>query len=213
MAKDPDTKDIREVIYWNRARKVVVGWSALAPNRLIDNYGDASHQWHTHISYFRDAEGRDQRPVFRRYFDPEEDTLNRFAVPKVPQETFIATGTWLYDNSDFASSANNIKIDPGRWMPYVGIVLPGVYAVGYVNASGVATGTAYFVKALGQVREIATGGDCTDEVNAAKVAGFNEGKAAGIAEMEPKVQQAAGVEQERLAKASGEAEAARIRSL
>ncbi len=36
-------------------------------------FGDTSHRQHTHLSYFRDSEGRDKTPLFRRYF--EEATM------------------------------------------------------------------------------------------------------------------------------------------
>lgn len=119
------------------------------------------------------------------------ESVLKYAVPKVPQEMYIATGTWLYDNSDFNASAGNIQISPARWLPYFGQPIPGVYAVGYVNASGVASGAAYFVKAAGQVRNVpltttADDGIGQAQVDAAyakgKTDGFTDGKLAGMAE-------------------------------
>lgn len=209
MAGKPDTKDIREVIFWDPAKGKVVGWSALAPDRLIDNYGDLSHKTHTHISWYRDSEGRDKRGPFLRYFDAE-DTVQKFAVPKVPTETFIVTGTWLYDNDSLATSSGNIKIDPGRYMPYIGQVAAGVYCVQYVNAAGASQGAAYFVKTIGATRPIAVDdGIGQDEVDAAYQSGFDDGKEEGIEESKPAIEAAAKAERERIA----QAEAARITSI
>ena len=67
MAGKADTQDVREVIFWDPKAGQVVGWSDLAPGRLIPGYGDASHKTHTHISYYRDSESRTKLPLFRRY--------------------------------------------------------------------------------------------------------------------------------------------------
>ncbi|MCD0446449.1 peptidoglycan-binding protein [Glycomyces sp. A-F 0318] len=59
-----DTRDIREVIYSPDGRKVK-RWDRLDQSST----GDASHRWHTHVSFFRDAENRDKLAVFRRWFE------------------------------------------------------------------------------------------------------------------------------------------------
>jgi hypothetical protein len=51
-AGDPDTADIREVIYSPDGR-TVKRWDRLK----IRTSGDDSHRWHTHVSEFRDATG------------------------------------------------------------------------------------------------------------------------------------------------------------
>ena len=74
----PGTRDFREVIYspdgvkvlrWDRQRGYA---SAPRPGEA-----DASHITHTHISFYRDSEKRDKRPVFAPYFavapQPEDD--------------------------------------------------------------------------------------------------------------------------------------------
>jgi hypothetical protein len=82
-ADTSDTQDIREIIYSPDGR-VVLRWDRLGRRST----GDESHLWHTHISYFRDAikAGRDQRPLFTRYFtsiglidppDPPEPEMNQ----------------------------------------------------------------------------------------------------------------------------------------
>lgn len=59
-----DTLDIREVIYSPDGR-TVKRWDRLG----IRSTGDSSHLTHTHISFFRDAEGRDKTAVFERFFE------------------------------------------------------------------------------------------------------------------------------------------------
>jgi hypothetical protein len=78
QAKAEGTADIREVIYWSPTNGRVERWDGVS--RVIRwgvGQGDLSHKTHTHISYFRDSEGRDKRPAFRPYFEkpPEEPTL------------------------------------------------------------------------------------------------------------------------------------------
>lgn len=60
-------RDVREVIFWSTTRNRVIGWSALAPNEWINDYGDLSHKTHGHISYFRDSEYRDKVAMFKAY--------------------------------------------------------------------------------------------------------------------------------------------------
>lgn len=62
----PDTQDIREVIYTPDG-KTVKRWDRLGRR----SSGDSSHLWHTHISYFRDSEGRDKTALFKRFFEGE----------------------------------------------------------------------------------------------------------------------------------------------
>jgi hypothetical protein len=58
----PDTADIREVIY-SLDGQTVKRWDRLKKRTS----GPSSHRTHTHISYFRDSEGRDKTALFRRY--------------------------------------------------------------------------------------------------------------------------------------------------
>jgi hypothetical protein len=46
--------------------------------------------------------------------------VEAFTVPEESMQANIVTGTWLYDNSNLAASSGNIKIDPGRYLQYVG---------------------------------------------------------------------------------------------
>jgi hypothetical protein len=61
-AGDPDTADVREVIYTIDGR-TVRRWDRLGRRTS----GDDSHLWHTHISEFRDADGARMVRLTRRY--------------------------------------------------------------------------------------------------------------------------------------------------
>jgi len=105
MARKPDTRDVREVIFWSESRQRVVGWSALAPDRLINDYGDLSHKTHTHISYFRDSETRDKRPLFRRY--------PGFAVTPPPTEADVPTmNEYLPGYTVVLKGTSNVRTEP-----------------------------------------------------------------------------------------------------
>jgi hypothetical protein len=62
----PGTLDVREVIYSPDGKRVLGFKDGI--DFLIPNYGDLSHLTHTHISYYRDSEFRDKRPLFEPYF-------------------------------------------------------------------------------------------------------------------------------------------------
>jgi hypothetical protein len=78
------TKDIREVIY-SPDGHTVKRWDRLGKRTS----GDTSHRSHTHISYHRDAEGRDKTALFKRYFEGDDMELtDRVTVTK------YATDRW-----------------------------------------------------------------------------------------------------------------------
>jgi hypothetical protein len=66
---DPATFDVREVIYTADGKKVL-GYKD-GVNFLIPDYGNDSHLWHTHISFYRDSEKRDKVSLFQPYFTPK----------------------------------------------------------------------------------------------------------------------------------------------
>jgi hypothetical protein len=70
----PDTRDIREVIYSPDGR-TVLRWDRQRGVNSAPQTGeaDASHLWHTHISWYRDSASRDQRGPFRAYFGGSND--------------------------------------------------------------------------------------------------------------------------------------------
>jgi hypothetical protein len=69
------TSDLREIIYSPDGQRVL-GWSREAgvDSAPIPGYGDASHLTHTHISFYRDSQARDKRPLFAPYFTQVPDT-------------------------------------------------------------------------------------------------------------------------------------------
>ena len=75
QADAPGTDDIREVIYWSVRNNRVERYSGVdgAVHSGPGN-GDLSHKTHTHISYYRDSEGRDKRTAFIPYFTSLPDT-------------------------------------------------------------------------------------------------------------------------------------------
>ena len=76
-----------------------------------------------------------------------EETVNSFPVPKVPSVATVPAGTWLYATSALEPSPDNIQVDPGRDMPYLGQPASTVRIVEYVDAKGVHQGRAMFAKA------------------------------------------------------------------
>lgn len=82
----PGTEDIREIIY-TPDLVTVARFDRLG----IRSTGDSSHLWHTHISFFRDSEGRRDGPflgLLKRYFGD----MAPVTVPKGDEEMIIATG-------------------------------------------------------------------------------------------------------------------------
>ena len=76
-----------------------------------------------------------------------EDTVNSYPVPKVPTIGTVAAGTWLYTTSALEPGPNNIQVDPGRDLPYLGQPSATTRIVEYVDSAGVHSGKAMFVKA------------------------------------------------------------------
>ena len=76
-----------------------------------------------------------------------EETVNSYPVPTVPSIASVPAGTWLYATSALEPSPDNICVDPGRDMPYLGQPASTVRIVEYVDVKGVHTGRAMFAKA------------------------------------------------------------------
>jgi hypothetical protein len=76
-----------------------------------------------------------------------EETVNSYPVPKVPSVATVPAGTWLYATSALEPSPDNIEVDPGRDMPYLGQPASTVRIVEYVDAKGVHQGRSMFAKA------------------------------------------------------------------
>ena len=132
----PGYRDVREVIFWSPVRNRVVGWSDLAPDKWINDYGDLSHKTHTHISFYRDSENREKVSLFSAYFATvTEDTMPAFTTWAKPMTATVPTGTWLYDNEACATSAGNTQVSPGRDMPAVGKTAAGTLIIGYIDST------------------------------------------------------------------------------
>lgn len=88
-AKDPDARDIREVIYSPDGR-TVRRWDALG----LRDSGDDSHCWHTHISEYRDADGSRMVRLVQRYLrhingeDDDMQLTDKVRLSPVPGMTF-----------------------------------------------------------------------------------------------------------------------------
>jgi hypothetical protein len=77
VAGDPDTADLREVIY-SPDGQVVLRWDRLKRR----SSGDTSHRFHTHLSEHRDATGARMVRLVRRFLQhigliPEENTVSK----------------------------------------------------------------------------------------------------------------------------------------
>src|ERR1041384_8254530 len=66
-AGTPDSRNIREVIGRRSPGGGVTRYHALG---ILGDSGSIDHEWHTHISYYRDSEGGDKTSLFRRFFEP-----------------------------------------------------------------------------------------------------------------------------------------------
>lgn len=89
-----DYRDIREVIYTPDG-KTVQRWSGIDGKVYTGpGNGDSSHLTHTHISFFRDSETRDKRPLFAGYFIQPPDTGTGDDVPGL-RYRYLSTATGL----------------------------------------------------------------------------------------------------------------------
>jgi N-acetyl-anhydromuramyl-L-alanine amidase AmpD len=112
---------------------------------------------------------------------PSEDTVNSYPVPKAPSVGTVAKGTWLYVTSALEPNADNILVDPGRDLPYLGQPSSTTRIVEYVDASGVHSGMAMFMKAP-ELTDIRPMPDPTPfaQADVDKVAAALKAKAVGI---------------------------------
>jgi hypothetical protein len=75
-----------------------------------------------------------------------EETVKSYPVPASPSIGTVADGTWLYDNSALQPSDGNVRVSPARDLPYLGQPTSTYRVVEYVDAAGVHSGRAMFVK-------------------------------------------------------------------
>lgn len=64
--------------------------------------------------------------------------VEAFIVPEDSTQANVITGAWLYDNSELAASSGNIRLEPGRYLQYVGqfSATPDIRIVAYETVSG-----------------------------------------------------------------------------
>ena len=112
----PGTSDFREVIY-SPDGKTVLRWDRERGHASAPRPGeaDASHLSHTHISFYRDSEARDKRPVFAPYFDEGGDMVP--VLTKSPAMVYLATGVQLYDLGRKPQIKVSVAAD--RYSPFV----------------------------------------------------------------------------------------------
>lgn len=150
-------RDIREIIYSPDGVKVQ-RWSG-EDNQIHTGQGngDSSHLTHTHISFYRDSERRDKRPMFAPFFadvaPPDTsapgEVVKSFPVYEARYLAKVADLAWLYDNSALARSDGNVQITPARDLVYVGTYSEDVRIVAYepTGADANISSRAMFVRA------------------------------------------------------------------
>jgi hypothetical protein len=76
------SRDVREIIYSPDGSQVQ-RWSGVDGDiHTGPGNGDASHRYHTHISYYRDSEARGKIGLFRGFFDANgEDAMDFYPLP------------------------------------------------------------------------------------------------------------------------------------
>lgn len=123
------TKDIREIIYspdgvyvkrWSGVDGKV--YTSLRKNAdgsisvITPGNGDASHLWHTHISFYRDSENRDKTGLFAPYFAPLHDTATGDNMPDLssylPGYTATVKATSNIRSEPLIASGNVLRVIP-----------------------------------------------------------------------------------------------------
>ena len=164
---EPGTADIREIIYTVDG-KTVLRWDRergyASPPRAGE--ADDSHLTHTHVSFYRDAEARDKRPVFAPYFAPMLEGVMAPITSETAALIDTPAGAPLYDldgttklttlSDAFASRTSPYGVGPKR---AIFVTIGGVRRVVLVTPSA--------------MRPV-IGGDCT----AAARQGWNDARQA-----------------------------------
>lgn len=186
----PGTRDIREIIYTPDGERVQRYSGIDGEVHTGPGNGDSSHLTHTHISFFRDSEGRSKVGLFAPYFAtvPVPDTatgginvnLSDFTVFTEPREAVVPKGTRLYTGLDLDEATATI-VSPGRVMPVAGKFVSGPLLVGLTpdDGSDADRVTWRLVRPRDvDVRRVATDADCTDAAAEARAAQAAEDEAA-----------------------------------
>lgn len=108
---DPRTRDIREVIYTPDG-STVRRWDRLG----IRDTGDSSHLYHTHLSFFRDSEGRRAAPdnilgllveLIEGTHTQEDDMGQQLLIADSNGQVWLVDGLTRMRVSDVAGAGNN----------------------------------------------------------------------------------------------------------
>lgn len=108
-------RDIREIIYSPDGDKVQ---RYSGPDNKIytgPGNGDASHLTHTHISFYRDSEDRDKRPLFAPYFDSPEVDVPIPSVYIPGQEATIKPTANIRSAPDLQATILRVVSTPELW--------------------------------------------------------------------------------------------------
>lgn len=217
MARKPDTKDIREVIYWDRANSRVVGWSALAPDRLIPNYGDASHKYHTHVSWYRDSEYRSlsKADLWSRLLGEDEMGLAVYLTATKDANPWDDFGTAKF------TSGSILRVSDGASVALSAGASLGTVQVGTLDGKDIVA-----FNHLGQLHVVDRSrvtftpmappsgpSDCTEQVQKAVAAAVAAEQTKCDARVAQAKTEAAKAEQGRIAEASAAQERARVLGL
>jgi len=142
------TADIREIIY-SPDGKNVKRWDRLG----VRSSGDSSHLWHTHISFFRDAEHRDKRAIFRAYFEgtPAPTTPAKPATPSTDWTDTLIMALPTLEKGDKGSAVRRLQ---GLILAYGGDAAAKLRAAGGIDGNfgdGTTAAVKLFQKAKGLV--------------------------------------------------------------
>lgn len=130
QAEAPDTRAIREVL-GSADGQTVRCWVAREAGGpvILDDCADASHLWHTHISFFRDSQGQDHRSLFGRYFEGG-DTMKLLGTPVTPlqnKKVMVKAGTTFVKDparADVGANDNSIQLAGQHGFPADNVFVP-----------------------------------------------------------------------------------------
>lgn len=94
-------RDVREIIYSPDGVKVQRYSGVDGQIHTGAGNGDGSHTTHTHISYFRDSEKRDKRPLFAPYFELPDTGVDMPALRLTMTSPYAGTATVVGDGHSF----------------------------------------------------------------------------------------------------------------
>lgn len=219
-------RDIREIIYSPDGRTVQRFSGEDGTIHTGPGNGDSSHTTHTHISFYRDSTGRDMRPLFAPYFAPSVPLPDTSTGADMP-----ALAKYLPGHTITIKATSNVRSAPtlaakvlrAASAKEVWTVVGTV--VGDKDVDGACSTTTWYVRwsagweytsgcnvVAGPTAPVS---DCAPAVKAAtdplnaQVASLTSQLAAAQAAATT----AAANEKDRIAKAAGAAETARIRGL